>query len=182
MTCLPEFNGPLSAEEMLPLVYDELRKLAAARIAGEHVPQTLQATALVHEAYLRMLGPEPADGSGWSSRAHFFGAASEAMRRILIDRARARGADKRGGHFQRLQLDACLALDTAPQEVLELDEALQALLAEDARKGELVRLRFYGGLTVEQAAAVLGISTATAERDWTFARAWLYDKLSTQQS
>ncbi|MEM7260495.1 MAG: ECF-type sigma factor [Planctomycetota bacterium] len=182
MSPLSSSDGPYSAEEILPLVYEELRNLAAARIAGEHAPQTLQATALVHEAYLKLLGPEEAEASGWSNRAHFFGAASEAMRRILIDRARARGAQKRGGGYRRLQLDACLALDTTPREVLDLDDALSRLLDANPQRGELVKLRFFGGLTVEQAAAVLGISRATAERAWTYARAWLFSELNKGES
>ena len=171
-------SGPYSAEELLPLVYEELRKLADARLAGEHAPQTLQATALVHEAYLRLIGPKPPDDASWAGRAHFFGAAAEAMRRILIDRARARGAQKRGGGFRRMQLDSCFALDAIPGEVLDLDDALNRLAEEDPTKGELVKLRFFGGLTVEQAASVLGISRASAERLWAYARTWLYTELS----
>lgn len=171
-------SGPYPAEEVLPLVYEELRKLANARLAGEHAPQTLQATALVHEAYLRLIGPTPDEPKSWAGRAHFFAAAAEAMRRILIDRARARGAKKRGGGLQRLQLDGCASLDAVPQEVLDLDDALERFAQEDEMKADLVKLRFFAGLTMEQAASVLDISLATAERHWAFARAWLYTELS----
>lgn len=176
-----------SSEELLPLVYEELRRLADAKLAREAPGNTLQATALVHEAYLRLIGPDPCNAR-WDGSAHFFGAAAEAMRRILIDRARAKGARKRGGgddhrgRLKRLTLEsATLSVDDPPIELLDVDEALSRLATLDARKAELVRLRFFGGLSTPQAAAVLGISLATAERDWSFARAWLFKELGSQQ-
>ena len=180
-------GDPQAAAGLLPLVYDELRRLAEARLGRERPGQTLQATALVHEAYLRLVGGgEGAAESSqkvregrWDGRGHFFAAAAEAMRRILIDRARARGAAKRGGGFRRLSLDAAALLaDEAPAELLDLDDALRRLEAEDPQKAELVKLRFFAGLTLPQAAAVLGISPTTADRHWAFARAWLYHELS----
>ncbi len=175
-------GDPAAAAALLPLVYEELRKLADARLACERPGQTLQATALVHEAYLRLLGPEGISDAKWNGRAHFFGAAAEAMRRILIDRARAKRADKRGGGTRRatsLSLDAIpLSLDDVPAELLDLDEAMTALGVEDPNKAELVRLRFYAGLTLAQAGRVLGLSPATADRHWAYARAWLFSRLS----
>lgn len=168
-----------AAAELLPLVYAELRDLAAQRLAHERPGQTLQATALVHEAYLRLLGPQGRSAHGWQGRGHFFAAAAEAMRRILVDRARARGAVKRGGGLRRLTLDPdAVLLEPVPAEVLDLDEALTRLAAEDATKAELVKLRFFGGLTLEEASAALGISPTTADRHWAYARAWLFDALS----
>lgn len=172
-------GDPNAAAELLPLVYEELRSLAASRLASERPGQTLQATALAHEAYLRLAGPLAADDARWDHRGHFFAAAAEAMRRILIDRARAKGAAKRGGAAKRMRLDASmLTLDKVPPELLDLNEALDRLAAEDRRKADLVKLRFFAGLTLDQAAAVLGVSPATADRDWAFARAWLYDAIS----
>lgn len=170
-----------AAAELVPLVYDELRKLAAARLARERPGHTLQPTALVHEAYARLLGPEAHNAARWNGRAHFFGAAAEAMRRILIDRARARNAEKRGGDRKpaaRLSLDdlAC-SVEESPSELLDLDDALAALAAEDSPKAELVKLRFFGGLTLEQAGRVLGLSPATADRHWAYAKAWLFARL-----
>ncbi len=163
-----------AAAELLPLIYGELRRLAEARMAGEKPGQTLQATALVHEAYLRLVGDE----LSWDGRAHFFGAAAEAMRRILIDRARAKGTAKRGGSWRRVALDpAALTLDEVPAELLDLDEALERFAAEDPLKARLVELRFFGGLSMAEAAGLLGISTATATRHWAFARAWLYREI-----
>src|SRR5215470_8546630 len=166
-------GDPKAAVELLPLVYDELRKLAAARLADEKPGQTLQATALVHEAYLRLLGGgQPQD---WDGRRHFFAAAAEAMRRILIDRARHRQTHKAGGGRRRLDLDdiePALEEDNGDR-LLALDEALRQLEAEDPRKAELVKLRFFAGLTAEQAAAALGVSTSSAEKDWAYARSWL---------
>lgn len=168
-----------ASEALLPLVYTELRKLAARRLARETPGQSLQATELVHEAYLRLVGPEHRPGGRWDSRAHFFAAAAEAMRRILIDRARAKGALKRGGNPKRLRLDLdALASDELQAELLDLDEALEKLAAEDPGKAQLVQLRFFAGLTLEEAAGMLGISPATADRHWSYARAWLYRKLS----
>ena len=168
-----EAGDPAAAEQLLPLVYNELRKLAAAKLAHEKVGQTFQATALVHEAYLRLVGS--GDGDRWDHRGHFFAAAAEAMRRILIDRARHKQTCKAGEGRQRLDLDD---IEQAFEEgngdrLLALDAALAQLEAEDPRKAELVKLRFFAGLTVEQAAAALGVSTSTAEKDWTYARSWL---------
>jgi RNA polymerase sigma factor (TIGR02999 family) len=168
-----------ASERLLPLVYDELRALAAHRMAREAPGQSLQATGLVHEAYLRLLGPDDGDGPApWDGRGHFFAAAAEAMRRILIDRARARNAIKRGGSARHFRLDPeALALDEVPAEILDLDDALSKLAAEDREKADLVKLRFFAGLTLRQAAAVLGISPTTADRHWAYARAWLFDEL-----
>lgn len=174
-----ESGDPRAAAELLPLVYEELRKLADARLSQERAGQTLQATALVHEAYLRLVGPEGEAGRDWDSRGHFFAAAAEAMRRILIDRARARGAVKRGGSAKRLVLDPeMLMLDAVPAELTDLDEALGRLEVEDPQKAALVKLRFFGGLTLKQAAAALGLPATTADRHWAYARAWLYQALS----
>jgi RNA polymerase sigma factor (TIGR02999 family) len=165
-----------AAEQLLPLVYDELRKLAAQRLAREAPGQTLQATALVHEAYLRMIGSET---PSWNGRGHFFSAAAEAMRRILIEKARRKKAEKCGGALRRVDLDAVdVPADARSQDVLALDEALSRLAAEDPTKAELVKLRFFGGLSVEDAGRVLGISRATADRYWSYARVWLYSALS----
>ena len=161
-----------AAADLLPLVYDELRKLAAARMAGESPHQTLQPTALVHEAYLRLVGT--ADGPHWDHRGHFFAAAAEAMRRILVDRARRKNAVRHGGEHIRLELEPDLAALPEPREdLLALDEALTRLAIEDPVKAELVQLRYFGGLTLPEAAAVLGLSERTAGRHWAFARAWL---------
>ena len=168
-----------AADSLLPLVYDELRKLAAKRMAKEATGHTLQATDLVHEAYLRLVGPEPDFAPGWDSRGHFFAAAAEAMRRILIDHARAKGAVKRGGSLRKLELEASqLTLESVPAELLDLDESLGELAKEDPVKGDLVKLRFFAGLTLDEAAKVLGISPATADRHWAYARAWLYADIS----
>lgn len=174
-----------AAAELLPLVYKELRALAEARLTHEQPGQTLQATALVHEAYLRLVSSDGGQsGKGWDTRGHFFAAAAEAMRRILIDRARARGAVKRGGDgsgngARRLMLDpTLLTLDSVPSEIADLDDALTRLEAEEPEKAALVKLRFYGGLSREQAAAALGIAQATADRQWAYARAWLFSALS----
>jgi len=158
-----------AAAELLPLVYEELRKLEAAKMAAENPGLSLDATALVHEAYLRLVGDQHFDG-----RAHFFAAAAEAMRRILVDRARARQSLKRGGDRRRLRFDQLqLEAEETPAEFLALHEALDKFAIKDPRKAELVKLRFFAGLTNEQAAAALGISTATADNDWAYARAWL---------
>jgi RNA polymerase sigma factor (TIGR02999 family) len=161
-------------------VYAELRKLAAARMAVEAPGQTLQATALVHEAYVRLVGgTEPQQ---WNGRSHFFAAAAEAMRRILVDRARRRHRPKHGGDRDRIDLDELTlpADDNRADELLALDEALTSLAREEPAKAELVKLRYYAGLTLDEAAACLGISPATAKRHWAVARAWLYDALSDQ--
>jgi RNA polymerase sigma factor (TIGR02999 family) len=155
------------------LVYDELRRLAARRLAQERPGQTLEPTALVNEAYLRIVGPE--GDRRWDSRGHFFAAASEAMRRILVERARRKGREKHGGGRRREHADLD-ALDASgpPQEILALHEALEDFARRDPLKAKLVELRFFGGLTLEQAAACLGISLSTADRAWRYARAWLY--------
>ena len=170
-------GDPLATEQLLPAVYHELRRLAANRMAQERPGQTLQATALVHEAYLRLVG-----GNGtpqWESRCHFFAAAAEAMRRILIDQARSKQAEKRGGQWQRC--DFASANEVAETErsvdLLAMDEALQRLEELDPRKAKLVKLRFFAGLTLPEAAEVLDISSATADRDWAYARAWLHAEL-----
>jgi RNA polymerase sigma factor (TIGR02999 family) len=161
-----------AAADLLPLVYDELRKLAAVRMAVESPDQTLQPTALVHEAYLRLLGPD--DDSRWDSRGHFFAAAAEAMRRILVDAARRKAAAKHGGEYARLELEPDLAATPEPREdLVALDEALDRLAVEDPLKAELVKLRYFAGLTLPEAAAALGLSERTAGRHWAFARAWL---------
>ena len=173
-------NGdPSASDALLPLVYEELRRLAAQRLANEAAGQTLQATALVHEAYVRLVGSDDSQVGQWDNLGHFFAAAAEAMRRILIDRARAKGAQKRGGNFRRLRLDQDpLATDDLSAELLDLDGALTKLASEDPIKAELVKLRFFAGLTLEEAARMLSISPATADRYWSYARAWLYDQLS----
>jgi RNA polymerase sigma factor (TIGR02999 family) len=161
-----------AAEQLLPLVYEELRKLAAQKMAQEAPGQTLQATALVHEAYLRLVEADTA--AHWNSRGHFFAAAAEAMRRILIERARGKARGKRGGDRRRVDLDLVEpAADVPRDDLLALDEALAKLERKDPRKAALVKLRFFAGLTNEQAAAALGISPSTADNDWAYARAWL---------
>jgi RNA polymerase sigma factor (TIGR02999 family) len=171
-----ERGDPRAAEELLPLVYDELRKLATARMADEKPGQTLTATALVHEAYLRMVGGEqPQD---WNGRGHFFAAAAEAMRRILVNRARDKGRRKRGGDRRRVELtDLADPLTAPPDDLLDLDDALKRLAAIYPRCAELVNLRFFAGLTQEQASSALGVSPSTADRDWRFAQAWLLKSL-----
>jgi RNA polymerase sigma factor (TIGR02999 family) len=170
-------GDPHAAAELLPLVYEELRRLAAQKLANEAPGQTLQATALVHEAYLRLV--QGAEGISWKSRGHFFGAAAEAMRRILIERARGRERLRHGGGRKRVDLDEAVALVEPPaEEILALDEALSRLAAQAPVRAELVKLRFYAGLTMPEAAEALGISLATAERYWTFARTWLYAELT----
>ena len=165
-----------AAEQLLPLVYDELRQLAAAKFAQEQPGQTLQATALVHEAYLRLVDVDKAQA--WNGRGHFFAAAAEAMRRILVERARKRGRLKRGGDRQRLDLDALqLCGPEVADELLALDEALAELARKHPDKAELVKLRYFAGLTIAEAAQALGISTSTADRHWTYARAWLYRRI-----
>jgi RNA polymerase sigma factor (TIGR02999 family) len=161
-----------AAGELLPLVYDELRKLAAVRLAGEQPGQTLDATALVHEAYLRLVGP--ADEKRWDHRGHFFAAAAEAIRRILVENARRKRAERHGGGRRRDDLDPDrVAAPEAADDLIALDEALDRLAAMDPQKVELVKLRYFAGLTADQAAAALGLSPSTADRHWTYARAWL---------
>jgi RNA polymerase sigma factor (TIGR02999 family) len=176
-----EHGDPRAAEQLLPLVYDELRKLAAQKLAHEKPGQTLQATALVHEAYLRLIGPD--ESRSWDGRAHFFAAAAESMRRILVDDARRKRTLRRGGDRRRRDFD--LAEPAAPEradDLLALDDALDALAAKDQRKAELVKLRYFAGLTMEQTAQALGISPATAHRDWSYARAWLHQAIKKSDS
>jgi RNA polymerase sigma factor (TIGR02999 family) len=172
-----ERGEPHASEKLLPLVYDELRKLAASRLAKESAGQTLQATALVHEAYLRLVDPH--EQERWESRGHFFAAAAEAMRRILVDGARRKQSQKRGGGRRRVEIDIPDHEPAPPlDDLVALDDALKKLAALDARKAKLVELRFFSGLTTQQAAEALRVSVATAERDWTFARAWLRREMS----
>jgi RNA polymerase sigma factor (TIGR02999 family) len=171
-----EQGDPSTAEQLLPLVYDELRKLAAAKLAQEKPGQTLQATALVHEAYLRLVDVEQAQQ--WNSRGHFFAAAAEAMRRILVENARRKHAGKRGGGKQRVDLDGvAVAAPEHQEDLLALDEALSGLAAVDPQAADLVKLRYFAGLTVPQAAELLGISPRTADSLWAYARGWLLRRL-----
>jgi RNA polymerase sigma factor (TIGR02999 family) len=171
-----EQGDPSAAEQLLPLVYDELRKLAATKLAQEKPGQTLEATALVHEAYLRLVDAERAQQ--WNSRGHFFAAAAEAMRRILIDHARHKKADKAGGGWQRQELiDTELAVDSTGDDLFAVDEALSRFAAAHPRAARLVHLRFFLGQTLEEAAAHLGLEARTAYRDWAYARAWLRREL-----
>lgn len=170
-----EGGDPSAAEQLLPLVYDELRRLAAQKLALEKPGQTLQATALVHEAYLRLVGSQDA---GWNGRGHFFAAAAEAMRRILINRARDRGRLKRGGDRRRVELEHFADPFGVPvDELLDLDDALGRLAGSFPRCAEIVKLRYFAGLQLAEAAAALGISLRTAQREYAFARAWLVDAL-----
>jgi RNA polymerase sigma factor (TIGR02999 family) len=172
-----ERGDRLAAAQLLPLVYDELRRLAGARLVREGAGQSLQATALVHEAYLRLVGGEP--DRPFEGRGHFFAAAAEAMRRILIDRARDRKRLKRGGERRRVRIDLDAMLVEPPgDDLLDLDEALTALAREDPGAAEVVKLRAFAGLTLAQAAEALGVSRRTVDRDWAYARAWLCDALS----
>jgi RNA polymerase sigma factor (TIGR02999 family) len=169
-----ESGNANAADELLPLVYEDLRKLAAHRMAHELPGQTLQPTALVHEAWLRLTRNENVK---WEGRAHFFGAAAEAMRRILIDNARRKLALRHGGGQQRLDIqDVEIAATAKDEELLAIDEALERFTAIDQKKAELVKLRYFVGLTIEEAGKLLGISSATAKRWWTYARAWLYQE------
>lgn len=165
------------ASQLLPIVYDELRRLAAKRLSQERPGQTLQPTALVHEAYLRLVNVE--NSQRWENRAHFFAAAAEAMRRILLNRARDKKRLKRGGDRARVDLEQIeAALDTDDEQLIELDEALEKLSAEDPQCAELVKLRFFAGLTLREAAELIGLAERTAEREWAYARAWLFSALS----
>jgi RNA polymerase sigma factor (TIGR02999 family) len=171
-----ESGDPSAAEQLLPLVYDELRTLAATKLAQEKPGQTLQATALVHDAYLRLVDSEQA--RHWNSRGHFFGAAAEAMRRILVESARRKGRVKHGGEHQRLEIEpGDLLSDHPSDDLLALDEALDHLAASDRQAAELVKLRYFAGLTIPQAAEALSISPRTADSLWSFARAWLRRKI-----
>ncbi len=172
-----EAGDPHAAAQLLPLVYEELRRLAAQRLAQEKPGQTVEPTALVHEAYLRLVGRR--EEQRWNGRNHFFGAAAEAMRRILVETARRKQGPKQGGRLRRIDADLNLvAADAPPADLLALDEAITRLAQESPARAELVKLRFFAGLTVSEAAEVLGVSLATAERYWTYARTWLYAELS----
>ena len=171
-----EHGDPSAAEQLLPLVYEELRKLAAQRLAQEKPGQTLQATALVHEAYVRLVDVDQTQH--WTGRGHFFAAAAEAMRRIVIDNARRKRRPKHGGDRQRVDLDEALPLAPQNDNLLALDDALTKLAQQEPKKAELVKLRYFAGLSLEEAAACLDVSPATAKRYWVVARAWLFDALS----
>jgi RNA polymerase sigma factor (TIGR02999 family) len=175
-----EQGDPHAASQLLPLVYEELRQLAAQKLAYEIPGQTLQPTALVHEAYLRLVASPPGGTQhepGWDSRGHFFAGAAEAMRRILVENARRKQAVKHGGGTRRVPLEEFHRVAESPEDLLDLDDALARFAAEEPDKARLVQLRFFAGLSTPDAAAALGISVATAERWWTFARAWLYSDL-----
>ena len=171
-----QHGDPAAAEQLLPLVYDELRKLAASKLAEEKPGQTLQATALVHEAYLRLVDTDQAEH--WNNRGHFFAAAAEAMRRILVENARRKLSRKHGGHLARQDFEAVdvVAPETS-EELLALDEALQKLAAQDKAAADVVQLRFFAGLPLPEVAKILGISPRTADRLWAFARAWLHQEI-----
>jgi len=172
-----EQGDPHAASQLLPLVYDELRRLAAQKLAHETPGQTIQPTELVHEAYLRLVGAD--EGKEWDDRGHFFAAAAEAMRRILVENARRKRSLKRGGGLKRHSLDDVQpAVRDADDDLLAIDEALVKFAEKDPVKAELVKLRYFAGCTSEQAARVLGISVATAERYWSYARAWLHQEIS----
>jgi RNA polymerase sigma factor (TIGR02999 family) len=174
-------GDPHAADQLLPLVYAELRRLAAQKLAQEKPGQTLEATALVHEAYVRLVASADASApreKNWDSRGHFFAAAAEAMRRILIDRAREKRSEKRGGTRKRLDIDAIdVAVQATPDQLLAIDDALAKLTRADPAAARLVELRYFAGLTVEESGKALGISTATAYRHWNYARAWLHSEL-----
>lgn len=174
-------DGPGSAEQLLPLVYDELRRLARARNAQEPAGRTLQPTALVHEAYQRLVGPE-GDEVRWDRRGHFFAAAAQAMRRILVDRARQHRRDARGAGRQRVELNADAAIDPATTDLVAIDEALDQLAANDARKAQVVMLRYFAGLTVEETAQAMDLPPATIDDEWRLARAWLHRALASGPS
>ncbi len=167
-----EQGDPQASEQLLPLVYAELRKLAAVKLAQEKPGQTLEATALVHEAYVKLVDGQ--DSQHWNSRGHFFAAAAEAMRRILVDSAKRKMSAKRGGQVERVGLDEDqIAAPSRSIDLIALDEVLSALAAHDGRKAELVKLRYFAGLTIRQAAEALGISESTADADWAYAKSWL---------
>jgi RNA polymerase sigma factor (TIGR02999 family) len=183
-----EQGDPHAASQLFPLIYDELRHLAARKLAHEKPGQTLDATALVHEAYLRLVAAEKGEPAcagdrGWANRRHFFAAAAEAMRRILVENARRKGRDKHGGGRRREHPDLdALQADGPAEELLALHEALEQFAAHDPRKARLVELRFFAGLTLEQAAECLDISLSTADRAWRYARAWLYTAMAGEDS
>jgi RNA polymerase sigma factor (TIGR02999 family) len=171
-----EQGDPKAADELLPLVYEELRKLAAAKMAQEKPGQTLQATALVHEAWMRLVGTE--ERKTWNGRGHFFGAAAEAMRRILVDRARQKGRIRHGGELERVDLDHVnIATDDSDETVLAMNEALEALARESPQKAEIVKLHYFTGLEYPEIAQALGVSLSTIERQWAYARSWLYREM-----
>lgn len=171
-----ESGNELAAEKLLPLIYDDLRQLAAQKLGQEKPGQTLQATGLVHEAYLRLVDVERAQS--WNSRGHFFAAAAEAMRRILVERARSKAREKRGGNWRRIDFESLdVTTSVSPDQLIALDDALARLAVLDQLAGELVKLRYFAGLALDQAATALGISTATAYRHWAYARAWLRSEL-----
>jgi RNA polymerase sigma factor (TIGR02999 family) len=172
-----EAGDPQAAEQLLPLIYDELRRLARLKLAHEKPGHTLEPTALVHEAYLRLVDPE--DERHWESRSHFFAAAAEGMRRILVESARRRGRLKRGRGLERQALDEdAIAAPEVDGDLIELDAALETLAVKDPRAAELIKLRYFAGLTIQEAAQILGISVPTANRDWSYARAWLFVEIS----
>jgi RNA polymerase sigma factor (TIGR02999 family) len=172
-----EAGDPTAAEQLLPLVYDELRKLAAAKMAQEKPDQTLQATALVHEAYIRLVDVDIAQH--WDSRRHFFAAAAEAMRRILVDGVRRKQRLKRGGDFERVDLDGLeITVEGPDRDIVALDEALGRLAERHPVEAELVKLRFFAGMTLQEASQTLGLSSATGDRKWAYAKAWLYREVT----
>lgn len=172
-----ESGDPSAAEQLLPLVYEELRKLAAAKLAHEKPGQTLQATALVHEAFLRLLGPAGKE-QPWNSRGHFFAAAAEAMRRILVENARRKGREKHGGNLQRIESgEAEMAVTSTDERLLAINEALDGLAEDDPQSAELVKLRFFAGFSLTEAAEILGMSRTNAYEQWAYARAWLRSKV-----
>jgi RNA polymerase sigma factor (TIGR02999 family) len=173
-----ETGDSAAVDQLLPLVYDELRKLAAARMANEAAGHTLQPTALVHEAWLRLTQDD--SEVHFANRAHFFAAAAEAMRRILVDRARRKSANKRGGGWERINLDSVdIAADANDDTLLLINESLEKLAQEEPQAAEIVKLRFFAGLTLEEAGQLLGFTERTAKRHWAFARAWLYEAMKT---
>lgn len=168
-------GDPLAAEELLPLVYDELRRLARARLSKEPAGQTLQPTALVHEAYLRLVGDED---PGWNSRGHFFAAAALAMRRILVEQARRKNRLKHGGEMRRVECEAAeISVEAPADDLVAIDEALAKLEGDDPRKGQIVNLRYFAGLTEQEVAEVMGLSLSTIEREWRYCRRWLFTQL-----
>lgn len=170
-----EKGDPKAADQLLPLVYQELRRLAAHKMSNEAAGHTLQPTALVHEAWLRLTGDE---NRKWNDRTHFFAAAAEAMRRILVDNARRKGAQRHGGGLQRVELDDVRLATPDDDQLLAVNEALEKFAARDQQKAELVKLRYFVGLTLEEAAEVLGISAPTAKRYWAYARTWLFAEIN----
>ena len=173
-----ESGDPSAAEQLMPLVYDELRKLAAARLAHERPGQTLQATALVHDAYLRLIGPADRDPQHWNDRGHFFAAAAEAMRRLLVECARRKKSVRHGGGQQRIDLETqlCISAD-GDDAVLAINDALERLCAEEPEAAQVVTLRYFAGLTIKEVAAAMNVSVRTVNRHWTYARTWLYHEL-----